>query len=213
MGRLFSVPRRRPNLVDVYIPFTYGVDIYRLKWGANFDTSPMTAFIDSTNVGFIDYNIPSGKVESQPTAGRQVRIVFDPATYHIPDDKPFWLRFVPVTGGMEGTPSAPTLIMTEEMHHGVGVVTIQGTAPNGASVADSLEIDLPRNMSDIRIHNREGGGTLLYVATEPGGSETIFKNDTGPITLSLNATQNILLVRGGAATASFSAVFTLSFPK
>lgn len=214
MSRIFSVIRRRTNLVDLVTPFVYGTDLYRLKWGANFDTGSFTNFIDAPNGGFIDPSIDRGTSGVQAFKG--VRIVFNPATYSIPDGKPFWLRLARVTGGVETLVTPPTLILTEAAHHGVGVVVIAGDAPDESSVADSLEIDLPRLFSDIRITNHEAtGSTNLYVATEVDGSETMVAPavDAGQVVLTLQGTEHTLLVRGSGATATFSATMTSSFPR
>jgi hypothetical protein len=162
MNRLFKIGRRRANIVDLYTPFVYGVDLYRLKWAQNFDGA-FTAIINSTNVGFIDSNVNRAKVETQPTTGTDVRIVFDPTTFAIDDTKSFWLLFVPVTGGVEGTPGAPTLILPESAHKGLGLVTIAGNAP-----AAALQLDLPFLAADLRVHNEELTN-YVFLGSEAGG--------------------------------------------
>lgn len=213
MNRLFKIARRRPHIVDFYTPLTYGVDGYRLKWAANFDAS-FTTFITSTNVGFVDSNVPQYVYESQPTTGKDVRIIFDPTTYSIPDASSFWLQFVQVIGGVEQTSatSAPTLVLPDSANKGVGIVTIHGNAPNGASTANSLQIDLPYLMSDIRIRN-EDSSNFLFVSSEQGGAEQQLKADTFPQYQSLSATQGSLWVRGGGAVVAFSATCTAAFPR
>jgi len=212
MKRSFSVIRRRPHIVDVLFPLTAGVQTYRLKWASNFDGS-FTQFLDSTNVGFLDPSINPAVVGSQPTAGRQVRVVFDPDTYSIPDAEPFWLQYWTVPfGGAEEQQSAAALILPDSSNHGVGIVTIHGTAPSAMDVSGSLQIDLPRMMQDIRIHNEDGTNSL-FVATEEGGAET--KLGPGPVPQFANVfgTHASLWVRGGGATVDFSASFTAAFPK
>ncbi len=83
MNRLFKIGRRRPHIVDFYTPLTQGLDTfgYRLKWALNFDASSFATIINSTNVGFLDPNVSRYKVDSQPTTGKDVRIVFDPSSY------------------------------------------------------------------------------------------------------------------------------------
>jgi hypothetical protein len=82
MKRLFKIPRRRPHIVDFYTPLTQGLDQlgYRIAWAQNFDGS-FTTIINSSNVGFLDPNVNRMKVETQPTTGTDVRIVFDPSSY------------------------------------------------------------------------------------------------------------------------------------
>ncbi len=212
MNRLFSVTRRRPHIVDLSTPVVAGVDGYRLKWAANFD-GVFAAIITSTNVGFLDSNVNRNVLETQPTTGTYVRIVFDPTTYSIPDASSFWLQFFPITGGLEGTPGAPTLVLPDAARHGVGIVTIHGTAPNAASSAGSLQLDLPMLMQDFKVHN-ESGAKDLFIATEAGGAEILIpKASTDVQSLGFLGTQGTLYVRGDNATVVFSASFTLAFPR
>jgi hypothetical protein len=216
MNRLFKIARRRPHIVDFYTPFKYGLDTagYRIKWGQNFDTAVPAMIINSTNIGFLDDNVNRNVIETQPTTGTDVRIVFDPTTYSIDDSKPFWLTFAQIQGAAEVLVSAPTLILPDSANKGVGLVTIRGTTT--ASLTPQ-QIDLPFLMADFRIHNEEPTN-YLYVATEAGGPEQQLRPDTVPQVTSLNATQGSLYVRGATAAGAgvavtFSASFTLAFPK
>ena len=212
MNRTFSVIRRRPGIVDVVTPFTYGVQTYRLKWASNFDGSYAT-FLDSTNVGYLDPTINPAVVGSQPTSSRQVRIVFNPSTYSILDTAPFWLQLwtVPV-GGSEAQQSAGGLILPDSSNHGAGIVTIHGAAPAAADHTGSLQIDLPGMMQDIRIHNEDGINNL-YVATDPNGAESALFPDTFPQWTSLQGYTSSLWVRGGGGPVSFSCSMTRAFPR
>ena len=219
MNRLFKIPRRRPNLVDFYTPLTQGLDTfgYRIKWGQNFDTSPFTAIINSTNVGFLDPNVNRYKVESQPTTGTDVRIVFDPASYSITDTKSFWLQFAQVTGGSETLVSAPTLILPDSSLKGQGIVTIHGTAPGATSSAGSLQLDFPFVVQNFQIHN-EDTANYLFVATEQNGPEQQLGPAAFPQYEKYKGSQPSIWVRGAtsadvAANVVFSATFTLSFPR
>lgn len=220
MNRLFGVARRRPNYIDVLTPFAYGVDGYRLKWAANFDAGSFTTFITSTNVGFVDAAINPNVIDSQPLggftglagSGRNVRIVFNPATYSIPDTSSFWLQFVPVTGGVEGTPGAPTLVLPDSANHGTGIVTIHGSAPAGATSANALQLDLPRLMEDFQIHNEDGTNNLM-ISTEQSGAETQLKPDTFSQFAQQRSAQSSIWVRGTGGAVAFSARFTLAFPR
>lgn len=213
MNRTLSVTRRRPNVVDMVMPFVYGVDLYRLKWATNFD-GVFAQFIDSTNIGFLDPAVNQATLEVQQTQGR-VRIVFDPATYHITDTSSFWVTLWQVApGGAETQVSAPSLILPESAHHGIHQITLHGAAPNAADSTGSLQLDLPRLMSDFRIRCESPvGGNALFVATEAGGAEQQLLPDTFPQYTSLLATQGSLWVRGGGGIVNFSAICTTSFPK
>jgi len=213
MKRTFSVIRRRPHLVDVIMPLTSGVQTYRLKWAANFDAGSYTQFLDSGNQGYLDPSIDPGVVGAQPTSSRQVRVVFDPTTFSIPDTSPFWLQFWTVPfGGSEAQQSAGGLILPDSDNHGTGIITIHGNAPNAASVAGSLQIDLPRMMQDIRVHNEDSTNSL-FVATDEGGAESKLPPDTFPQFANLQGTHASLWVRGGGGAVAFSATFTQSFPR
>jgi hypothetical protein len=219
MNRLFGMIRRRPNYVDIQTPFAYGVTGYRLKWAANFDSGSFTTFLTSSNVGYLDPGINPNVVDAQPmggtasNGGRNIRIVFNPATFGITDTSSFWLQFAQVTGGSETLVGAPTLVLPDSANHGIGIVTIQGNAPSGAASANSLQIDLPRLMQNFQITNNDGTNTL-YVSTEAGGPEV----EVGPKLgfagyQTLWGVQGSLWVRGGGGAVNFSATCTLANPR
>ncbi len=208
MNRTFSVIRRRANLIDLTTPRVYGVDSYRLKWSDNFDGS-FTTFLTVSNTGYLDSNVNPYSVDAQP--GSAVRMVFDPATFSIPDTAHIWLQLWHVIGGVETQQSACTLILPEAAHKGVGLLTLHGTAPSGADVSSSLQIDLPRLMTDFRFNNEEGA-VDLFVAFEDGGPEMRVAHGKEPFSSYL-ATQGSVFVRGGGATAAFSLSCTAAFPK
>lgn len=196
MNRLFSIRRRRPHLVDVWTPKVAGVDGYRLKWASNFDTV-LTTIITSTNVGFIDSNVNRAVVETQPLNG-QVRIVFDPTTYSITDDVAFWLQFVPVTNGVEGTAGARTLVLPGAMGNR-SLITLAGT-PSGTQ-----QLDLPM-VRDVKMAN----AAAVTVATESGGAGFIVPGSATDIhDLGFMGLVSTLYLTGGA----LSMTATLAFPR
>jgi hypothetical protein len=212
--RIFKIPRRRPHIVDLYAPLTQGLDQfgYRVKWASNFDGS-FAVIINSTNVGFLDPNVNRMRIESQPTTGTDVRIVFDPTSYGITDTQSFWLQYAQVIGGVETTVSAPTLILPDSANKGQGIVTIQGNAPSGAASANSLQLDLPFLMQNIEITNNDSSNTL-YVSTEQGGPEVPVGPKLGFYGYqAIWASQGSIWVRGGGGAVNFSATMTLSFPR
>lgn len=195
MNRL-SIRRRRPHLVDVWTPRVAGVDGYRLKWGANF-SSAATTFLTSTNSGFLDPKVNPNTVDSQPSDG-QVRIVFDPASYSIPDAVSFWLQLVPVTGAVEGTPGPMTLVLPGAMGNN-SLIAVAGT-PSGTQ-----QLDLPM-VKDIKIQN----AGPVTIATENGGAAfTVPGSGSEVHTLAFLGTQSTLYITGGA----FSMVATLAYPR
>jgi len=207
MNRLFSVRRRRPNIVDFYTPVVDNVDGYRIKWATNFDAGAWTTVLTSTKVGYIDPAVNRNVIETQPTTGKDVRIVFDPATYSIPDTSQFWLRFYPVIGGVEQTPGAPTLVLPDSMRHGVGMVVIQGTAPSAAP----LQLDLPTLMQDFQVTNEDAAN--LFLGTVDGGPMVTILPAVGIQSIGLWGSQGTIYVQGDGAAVNFSAVFTLAFPR
>ncbi len=206
--RTFSCFRRRPHIVDLLTPVVAGVTSYQIKWGQNFDTSPFTSIINCSNIGFYDDNIPRNKTELQNTNGF-VRITFDPTTFSIDDSKSFWLEL-----WENGTQlSAPTLLLPDSVNKGIGNVTIQGSAPNAASSATSLQLDLPFLMQNFQITNNDAA-TTLFVATEQSGPEMEIGPKLGfPGYSTIWGSQGSLWVRGGGAAVNFSATFTLGFPR
>lgn len=213
MNRLFKIARRRPHIIDFYTPLTYGLDTagYRIKWAQNFD-GVFTAIINSTNVGFLDPNVNRNVIETQPSTGKDVRIVFDPTSFAIDDTKSFWLQFAQVTGAAETLVSAPTLILPDSANKGQGIVTIHGTAPSGATTANSFQIDLPFAMQNFQIHNEDGANSL-FVSTEQGGPEQQCAPSAFVQYETIWAVQPSIWVRGGGGAVAFSATFTLGFPR
>lgn len=205
MNRLFSIRRRRPHIIDIDTPQVYGVDGYRLKWAQNFD-GVFATILTSTNIGLLDDNVNRNVIETQPVTGK-VRIVFDPTTYSISDVKSFWLKFFPVTGGVEGTPGAATLVLPSTSNHGVGDVVIAGTATNVSAV----QLDLPL-VQDMRFTNLDGTNSLL-VGTEDGGPTTTIIPKVGEQSLGIYGTQATVYVQGSGGAVAFSATFTLAFPR
>ena len=141
-------------------------------------------------------------------------IVWSEQLANIVDTKPFWMRLQPLVGGTpSGSPGAPTLVLPDSANHGLGIIIIQGLAPSGADVTESLQLDLPRLMNDFQLHNREAA-TDLFVAMEFEGAEKRFAGgEPTPTNISYDGTQSQLFVRGGGATADFSASFSSVFPR
>lgn len=213
MTRTINLFRRRSNIVDLMVPVTANVAEYRLRWAQNFD-GVFAQIIAAPVWGFYDDTIDRAKIDSQPSTGVGVRMTFNPVTFSITDTKSFWIQLwhLPVGGGPEVAVSAPSLVLPESAHHGVGIVTIQGNAPTGATSADALQLDLPRLMQDFRIFNKDAG-VSLFVSTEELGPEEEVKPAPADQYTSLSATQGSLWVRGGGAPCPFSATFTAAFPR
>jgi len=182
-----------------------GVDQYRLKFALNFD-AVFSTFITAPNTGWIDSTINRMTVDTQPTNGTDVRIVFDPANYAINDSRPFWLQFAPVSDGIEGTPGAPTLVLPDASNYGVKVFVIKGVAPS----AGPLQLDFPKVMQNVQVNN-EGADNLL-VGTEDGGPMAAILPSLGIQSLTWEGGVPSLWVQGDGANVPFSATTTFFFP-
>lgn len=213
--RDFSVIRRRKNIVDVLTPKRAGVEGYRFQVATNFDQAYTTILTAPISSGYLDRNINPAVLNSVNN-NDHIRIVFDPNTFtgaaSITDGAHFWMRFVPIDfAGSVGTPGPGTLILTDAEHYGNSRVQIAGTAPIGAAVANSLQLNLPQNSQDFYIKNANAAaGNALYVAFIVGGAEQqvsgqeVMKAYDGP--------SDLLMVRGAGGTAAFSASFTNYLP-
>jgi hypothetical protein len=197
--------------VDLYTPVAQTgpgvVSEYRLKYAANFD-GVFATILTAPNFGFIDSNVNRNVIETQPFTGTSVRIVFDPVTYGIVDNKSFWLQFFPVTDGVEGAGGAPTLVLPDEARFGTGIVIIQGSAPGIAP----LQLDFPRRVQDLNITNEDGASNLL-VGTEDGGPLSAVLPLIGSQNFGLLGAQGSIYVKGDGGPVAFSARFTLAFPR
>lgn len=205
--RTFSCFRRRPHIVDLLTPVVPGVTTYQIQWAQNFD-GVFAPLFSCTNIGYYDQNIPRNKTELQNTSGF-VRMTFDPTTFSIDDTKSFWLQLWENGAAV----SAPTLLLPDALNKGIGVVTIQGNAPNGAGSANSLQLDFPTMMQNIQITNNDAANDL-FVSTEMGGPEVPIGPKLGFYAYStIYASQGSIWVRGGGGAVNFSATSTLAFPR
>jgi hypothetical protein len=215
MSRDFNVIRRRPGIVDMLTPKRANVQGYRIQAALNFDGTFTTLFTAPISSGYLDPAV-NPVVLHAVNNNDNIRMVFNPNTFTgtagIADAKDFWMRFVPVDfSGSAGTPGNPALVLTDAEHYGNSRVLISGTAPSGADVTASLQLDLPFTTQDLYIKNEEAtGGHDLYLADLPGGPEQqISPQETltmfhGPV--------DTLLVRGSGGTVKFSASFTNYLP-
>ena len=214
MNRTFSVIRRRAGIVDILTPRVNGVEGYRFKSGTNFDVGAFATIFTSPKVGFIDEpGVDRRVIEAQPTQG-QVRMVFNPTTYGLTDSSQFWMQMWHVDGaGAETQVSASTLVLpdqTQFLSRGIGHIVLRGAAPDGASVADALQLDLPRLLTDWRILNEEMA-TDAYISFEPNGPEfLLLKNSSVPQFSSFLAQSGSIWVRGAGAPATLSISATVS---
>lgn len=215
MTREFSILRRRKNLVDIITPKRDNVKGYRFKASPNFDGTFTTIITADISSGYLDPHVNAMTLEARPGGLSHIRVVFDPATFNavasILDANHFWLKFAPLDyAGVEGTNSAPTLVVTDDELRGAAQIIIAGTAPSAADSTNALLLNLPFKAQNIQIRSNEGsGGNSLFVATDLGKPEMKIVAQGADIFLKGGATPS-LAVRGGGGTAAFSASFVIA---
>ena len=208
MTRDFSIIRRRPHVLDLITPKRAGVDGYRFEAASNFDQT--YAAILTTTLGYIDSSLDTAANVIMPMTNR-IRVIFDPSNYGLDDSKTFWMRFVPVTGGVPGVPGTGVLVLPDATGHGLLIVS--GTAPVGATIANSIELGLPGLVEDLRIVNNDTTNPL-FIASD--GSDAEYRLDpiqnATPL-IALRGAVGSIRVRATGAPVSFSATFTLAFAR
>lgn len=205
MAKSLSVYRRRAGLVDLFLVSRTGAKSYTFKASTNFDLAAV-AVQSVPQDGFRSPTAFDSGV-SDGFRGR-TRFTFNPTDYGLDDTKPIWLRFQQVN--VDGTVGADEAFHLIPPYNPQGrkAVVIAGSAPNGASIAASLELQLPHQMQGMELQNN--GGQDLYVAFEPGGPEfKVAPLSTGFTNLSINyPTVSQLFVRGNGAAVAFAAVMS-----
>ncbi len=88
-------------------------------------------------------------------------------------------------------------------------LVLSGTAPAGASIANSLELQLPAQCRNLQV--QVNGSVDLYIAFEPGGTEMLVPAlSTSFINLSLiSPVVTQIFVRGDNLATQFNAVMSL----
>jgi len=137
-----------------------------------------------------------------------------PSNYGLPDSAAFWLRLVYVNAGgsemVTPAPSAATLVLPPFL--GNEQSGFNATAPNGATLANSLRIDLPRQLSNFRVRNLSS--TIpLYVAFQEGGFEVVVPGQaSSQESIGFDGIVSSIWVRGSGGVAAFSAQFAYANP-
>lgn len=211
--RRFSILRRKPGLVDLITPirpFSEGVETYRLKT----DTSPTGAFgttvMTVPRTGKVDPSLQGPQNVIQP--GENVRMIFKPSDWSLSDTDAFWLKLVYVNAAnvelVTPTPSAPCLVLPP--FSGPGQFGFTATAPVLASFANSIQIDLPRSMENLKVMNNDSTNPL-FVAFDGGGPE--IKIPAGKEITGFLGTASSLFVRATGGSVEFTTTFTYAFPR
>jgi hypothetical protein len=185
-----------------------GIAGYTIEAATNFDAA--YAAVITNRTGYLDDTINQAVLDPMP--GQNHRFVFNPTTFSITDSAQFWLRLKQIDGtGATVATSPPVLVLPDNERHSRSRIIIKGTAPNQASVANSLYLYLPFGCSNLVVQNQETA-THMFVATSVGGPETELAPDALPEFTTYDGVVEQLLVRGSGATAVFSCHFVQSYP-
>lgn len=193
----YSIFRRQTKLLDLVTDFK-GAHGYKVQYAKNFD-QPFTDIITSGRYGFRDPNVHPAVLGR--VSGPRVRIAFDPTSYSIDDDKPFWIKLVEIDSGGNPVDTSPPRMILPPFSY-VGITVIRGTAPNGATVDESLTLQLAGSFAGLRIHN-ESEDTALYVSMGDD-AETMVAFGTDRTLANLNEAQSVIKVRGDGKDVMFS---------
>lgn len=212
-ARFFSVPRRKPGMVDLITPIRSGVDGYRIKSATNFDQA-FTTVVTAPVHGYVDPEVAGNQHTSY--GGDNVRIIFKPSKYSLTDTGALWLQVAFVIGGVEASagpnaPSAPTLL-SPLAGLPTAMQVIAGVAPVAGSIATSQQVDFPRLVENLHIRNNGGGE--LFVAFDAEGPE--FHIPAGVSSSEMvgwSGTVSSMWVRATGSTAALSASFTFANPR
>jgi hypothetical protein len=215
--RLFSILRRKPGFIHFSTPLldfsSTGVLKYRLYTDTSPDFPSPTEVTTVTNTGLVDPDVSGPQNPIQP--GKTVQILMKPSNYGLPDSAFFWLKLVFVDSSdsemTSPAPGAATLVLPPFV--GNEQSGFNATAPSGTTIADSLQIDLPRQMSNVRVRNLST--TIpLYVAFQEGGPEIVVPGQTSSQeSVGFDGIVSSIWVRGSGGTAAFSVQFAYANPR
>ncbi len=211
MARSYSLAKRTPTLVDVRVSQKATVQSYIFKASANFDGS-FTNLQAVPIYGFKSPSVDLSGFDASNSSRNQTRFIFNPDDYtvgssFVSNSKTFWLKVAEIIGGVEQTAGPAHMVLPFD-----GcverIIAMSGSAPNGASIANSMEIQLPSQCVGTRIQNNSSNP--LMIAFNLNGPEiTISPLATHfePLYSSAPIVHQIF-VRGAGGTAAFDAVFT-----
>jgi len=172
MARNLSVYRRRAGLVDIIFPARPGAKSYEFFASPNWDTV-MASFQVVPARGFRSPGVPDVGMSDGQFRGK-TRFLFNPADYTtavpaVDDAKPFYVSIVQTDwDGTVHPAEAQHLILPYSPAPNRPLV-LKGTAPAGATIASSFEVQLPMQCRNFRF--QVNGGADAYVAFEPSGPE------------------------------------------
>ena len=206
MARSMYCNRRRPGIVDFLVTPNTLAGSYQLFGGASFDSTTHVLLFAFGTTGFRDDTINAAVLDVL-NQGSRIRVVFDPAQHGLTDTVVNYvqLKYLPAAGGGAVVMSPVTMLLPDTMYHGYQVITINGSAPQGAAPVNSTQIDLSRMARNLQIVN-QSGTNALWVGTEVGGDQ--YRVAPGAQYTTFIGNVSSLLVRGEGSPVSFSASFT-----
>jgi hypothetical protein len=212
MARSLSITRRRVGLVDLSLQARPNVAAYQFYAAANFDA----AFTQFALVPAGGLRSPSLNTDIQFVVGQfrgLTRFLFDPNDYTtavpaVNDANPFFVQIKQVsTAGVVGPAEAMHLILPYNPSPNRSFV-LNGSAPSEASLANSLEIQLPMLCNDWEF--QVNGAADLFVAFEPSGPEFTVNPLSSDFTNYRHVYTKVsqVFIRGNGAPTAINAIFT-----
>lgn len=209
MPRQMSIVRRRPGNVDLTTPDIGGsppIVEYRFRVSTNFDAAP-TNIQDVPRRGLRSASAVDNGYNDSRFKGK-VRFLFNPVDYAasgILDTSPFFIAMATrPLNGVFGSFSAQHMIVPYDPSSDP-LIVLNGDAPNGATIANSLEIQLPRIVDELIIKNIDAAN--LHIAFNSGGPEYQINPSTVLELADISASQ--IFVRGEGAAVTFNVIGAL----
>lgn len=202
--RLMYMNRRRPFLVDMVVTPVPGGLAYELWGGNDMDPTGHALKVAFGPGGFKDDTI-NGAVLETINLGQRIRVVFDPSAHGMTDTEINFVQLKADTGGGMDNVSPVTMLLPDTLYHGYETITLHGFAPQGATPADAVPLDLSRLARDLRIVNQDTTNGL-YVGFNDSGHQVFVP--AGAEHAMFTSTFSSLYVRGVGGVVEFSASFT-----
>lgn len=235
MARYLSVYRRRLNYVDLNLQSGPNALIaarttaasYDFQVASNFDGSystfqnvPASGGYASPTVQIVGFD---SEQFSQSRTPYLTRFKFNPVDYlaggavnsvftsvGVTDLTPFWIRIIQHNlDGTTNTAESGQLILPY-LSTPRRTILLAGTAPSESSLASSLEIQLPIQVTNFQFQNN--GSNNLFVAFEPTGPEfTLFPVSTTALNLytAFSVASQVFVRADGSGGSAFDMVAAL----
>lgn len=212
MPREFSLTRRRPKVIDLLVDVDPTKSPPVAAWQFEAAVSFNGPFVAISTMGLGGMRSKTVKDYSYSDSFRgKVRFVWNPEDFvaalpAIKDDMPIFLRVKTkdLGSGSFGSPGA-VHVVTPYDPSAHPPIHLAGDAPTGGSLADALEIQLPKNCHQFIFENL--GGVNLFLAISAAGPE--YKLKPGTILELFDTTSAVVFVRGEGGTTELRGVCTI----